>query len=657
MRRNKQNVFSVGLAVLVVIPCLLFSKTDAFPASSDIDMESVRSIDSGVLGWDKRIEDKYRLDEMLTFTVILKEAYWKDGTVINNIKRMFERIQDLDVDMDDGRLRKRIYSPSYKGVGTPFIMVRGQYYKIANVILGEPSDAEPHQIVGALQYLECWGIIEGERSFHSKMLWADENQFPDSQEGSKESSSFGSPLLRRGEDLHRWHRTQSSSASIGAIYPIRQNLTKRSPKKYEVQDQLLEDMRYYSKPPSISTDEWKSHVVYYEDSEGSGVDVFVLDSGLASHASEHSEFRHAYDNDQIKGWIYSEGPEQLTGFRDFADPNQGVDFHGTYVISKIIGSSTGYARKANIWVGVVTDSTDWCSPWYLIDVLFETLRRIDDNTSENPGYKAIINISTVIDYHRVGDEGRPIQEWPAKRGSSMENLVVVGSADHSGKINAWAKADFVEIYGRTDDIFVPKFEIQGNSQEGALAADGKNIYTAEDGISFGKSLRVVTRSSRCSCGREASKCLLNKPVIPIICGILATHFSANPSWSPKQAIEKLYTDAYIRGEGPDAVKIAWTGITPPSDSCSSGGDGSSRKQITSLNRHYSIHRRSDCRDISNVEEKAGVDPKLDLDPYAVVVHQTIFRTVEVTITKTKLATKVTKITRTVAIPSIIAGLS
>ncbi|KAJ6262647.1 hypothetical protein Dda_3459 [Drechslerella dactyloides] len=509
------NLNPLSLAFLLLF---LLSNSFAFPAGSDTERPGSGSSGlSGILGWNGEVEKKYKPDEVLLFVVFPKKDYWQNDKVIGEIESLLKGVLDPDVNMEDPEdPAEAVYVHKYKNLGTPLIQVLGKYHAIADVIIDdfENKEGNERKRIGISDYLDTWGIIRAEDDFSEKMRRVDERRFLSEDEWTH-GSEVETTRIRKG--IMRKNNK-------GAV-------------EYEFET-INSDIRSWSKPPGITSEEWKSRPVYYEDSEGKDIDIFVLDSGFAlDGAREHQEFADAIENGQIKGWLYAEGPLGANKPGDYlwSVPDEGwIDFHGTHVISKILGRQTGFSRKANVWV----------------------LERIEKETEENPKYRAIINMCTIIEYHGLGDEldpypesalttverkfieaysriadivlarlserenviivtgtgndwlGRgPISEWPAKRGGSIENLVVLGSVDKKDR-------DSNLIPSKSQDEFE---------------------YICRGGISY---------------------------AIPAVSGILATHMSANPEWSPKQAIGKLYNDAYPRAEGADAIKITWTGISP-----------------------------------------------------------------------------------------------
>ncbi|KAF3918292.1 hypothetical protein ABW21_db0204015 [Orbilia brochopaga] len=547
---------------------------------------------SGPLGW--RSEDWYAPYSVVQLELFLKRIYWQDDQVISEIETLLRGILDLYESKEEGRYhlfviqppRDGIRVPKYKNLGTPFISVAGKYDKLADIILDDfalndeteiEGEQRERKRIGVADYLDAWGIL-GMVDGLQKRIWSVDAHL----------SSVDGDAIDRGAPVAPQRRgnieESSNTESLGNLYkisegadPQRPAVLKRNPagtRSYSA------DLIRYDIAPGSSEEEWHSHQHTFSVSEGQGIDIFVLDTGFADNAIASPEFSRAIRNGQIKGFYWAQGTQPHGPWMDFADPYPGR-FHGTMVISKIIGETTGWARKANIWVEVMLDMRRVAWIGYLTDCLNAALEKIDMEIERDPNYKAIISMSSLSGYHRVGDEldrypdsfisetekkfidassrladivldmlgerrdnviivcgpgngnlGRPISAWPAKRGDSIENLVGVGSADLSGKIKAYSKTEFIKVYGISDNILVPRFErLEAGLQ---WPVPGRSAFQWLGGISL---------------------------AIPVIAGILATHLSDHPDWSIKQAIDKLYNDAYPRAEGPDAVPIAWTGNT------------------------------------------------------------------------------------------------
>ncbi|KAF3928416.1 hypothetical protein AA313_de0208788 [Arthrobotrys entomopaga] len=174
------------------------------------------------------------------------------------------------------------------------------------------------------------------------------------------------------------------------------------------EDGLDSDYGFYGRPPFSHIDQ-----PWIEDTEGENINIFVVDDGFADHADELPTFQHAFDNNQFKDWFLPRGPLAETDRRAWGLYSMGLPeseyFHGTHVISKIIDKEVGFARKANIWIAANYDRNDNAYDIYNIDLLFQVLERIDKETSRNPQFKAIINLSEVFFDHRLGDV---LEEYP-----------------------------------------------------------------------------------------------------------------------------------------------------------------------------------------------------------------------------------------------------
>ncbi|KAK6525815.1 hypothetical protein TWF281_010858 [Arthrobotrys megalospora] len=655
------------LAGLASVLSFFFGNAFAIPAGS------TGSVESGILGWNSELEDKYEesTNDFL-FSIIPKREYWKNEQVIDEIalliiEKLSENL-DKDQDGDSEQPEGRVYTPKYRDVGTPFILFRAKFGIVPTLVHEDYNKIDAGERIGAAEYIDTWGIVSAEEEIDQQKirpmdiaLWTkrrNRRSSPGDPKGSRLDMDIDQKRKNNGNS--QWRRELGDqNITTGEGYSRRKVLQKRSLLEYRFDKGIPSDLRYYSKPPGTTSDKWESEPVYYEDSEGEGIDIFVLDNGFTSAATEHDQFKDAIQNNQIKGWLFAGGVQEGRNHDEILSKDDATksDFHGTEVISKIIGRRTGFARKANIWVASCPDYEGVCWTFYYIDLLFKILEKIDEETEQDPNYKAIINLSVVLDIHRIGKElddytamttqgerkyieaysqiadivlemlgkrknviivtgtgndwvDRPVFDWPAKRGSSIKNMVVVGSVDENSEINSLSEADFVKVYALSTGITVPSFTVDQAGKQVPKMDGSETAFKQTAGISFAN---------------------------PIVCSILATQLSAHPNWSMQQAIDKLYSDAYPRLSGPNALKIVWTGTSPAA--C---GPGSSGTRKRSLGHHNDINRREECPDI---EEDTGAEGEYSATSTVLVEVKTV--DVTVTITETTRVARATDAARRV----------
>ncbi|KAK6541985.1 hypothetical protein TWF694_007758 [Orbilia ellipsospora] len=564
------------LSYVVALPASQSTNTESSGSGSDGSSNSGGSID--MQGWNdgRAVLDIFQAlntnlyeqpgiytpKTIVPFLIFLKEDYWKDSKTIQKIKSSFDRVVPPEERAPGGPPVNGVTFPNYQVIGTPYIFVRGPLDLVAGVITGDPDHIK--------DYFVAWGVIGLEQAITRMIEDADEERY------------FGTKKNKRSPEK-MCDIKQHSNLNSTKIHPRDLRFQKRGLEEIE---NPLPDVVFYSTPPGVNYDEYadSQDPVYFESSQGEGIDIYVLDHGLADHASELPTLEESLKNGQIKGWLFPNGPESTT---ERLEASNHGSFHGTEVLSKIIDDEAGFARKANIWIAAYYDTYGYQAEIYYFDLLYQITNQIVQLTKKDPNYKAIINLSAVINTHRSSETlksyfpkfltdvevkyiqahselldfvlgllgaldnviivtgtgndelKRPLDDradWPAKKGGSIENMVVVGSAEEGCELDSWSKANYVKVYGQASDVFVPEFKVDSDERQvPEVDENGNPVYVIQNGISF---------------------------VNPIVSSILANHLSANPDWSTKQAIDKLYSDAYVRGADPD-IKIVWTGVYPP----------------------------------------------------------------------------------------------
>ncbi|KAF3916114.1 hypothetical protein AA313_de0201038 [Arthrobotrys entomopaga] len=346
--------------------------TLAVPASSDSN--------SGIFGGSKDLEETFNSDDIINLVVFLERDHWKDNKKIQDIETAFKNI----VLTGPAQSSIDVWAASYKDAGTPFILIRGEYKSLGDFIHKESTSSSP----GIIQYLSAWFILDTKDAVDNKIDDYDAKQYPGIEIPNDMRKRSG---LSTKETPRRKSRGGfQESVTIQNLEEVVQDrkVQKRGAAPWD--DPIkYPDFEFYSKPPGDHL-EWDDDP-WFEDSEGKDIDVFVLDTGLADHADELETFRHAYQNNQIKGWLLPRGPLATNEHREkrYLDDNGQYDindssFHGTQVISKIIDERVGFARKANIWVAALYDKAENSFQVYVIDLLFQILEKIDEETSPTP---------------------------------------------------------------------------------------------------------------------------------------------------------------------------------------------------------------------------------------------------------------------------------
>ncbi|KAK6518983.1 hypothetical protein TWF281_003674 [Arthrobotrys megalospora] len=524
------------------------------------------------LGWSNKITGGA---EGIECILMVKQSKWKDREAHARIRSvLIKDLLGLDPDIEgvEDQSQGSLYIGQFDGVGTAFYIVYNEYKVIADVILGKLKDD-----------LGAWLNAADELPIMFKMLDADDKTLESSRKPQKRSPTRSSEnRIFPTSSIIRGHNISSHNRTGGSIWGNKKEIFKRimAPTKDSNRKHFLDIQRLTTPPdgafgrhPSQGEQE-KSFKAYYNGNQGKGIDVYVLDSGFAPSARAHEAFSDAVKHDQFREWIIQGGL--------LPRPSDPIDwdftgFHGTGVISKIVGKGTGLARRANVWVALFdSDTVEHYRHVLYIELLLKIRTAIMRRSLERPESKAIISMSLFMGVHRRKDRnelkayskfmtegemeffhllsvfadealnkvlelkniivvtgtgnggvGKPITNWPSKRGTKeLSNLVVIGYADEKGQLGAHVEAEFVKVYGVSDNITIPLIESNARSKI--------EINKYEDevrGISF---------------------------AIPSVAGILATHLSDNPKWSPLQAVEKLYSDAYPLQKD-SKIKVVWTG--------------------------------------------------------------------------------------------------
>ncbi|KAF3928306.1 hypothetical protein AA313_de0209241 [Arthrobotrys entomopaga] len=328
------------------------------PTSRDTDIESPNgrrglTDGSGYLGGNKKQEDQIKKDGIILFLVFLKKRYWDDVDKLMEVESEFRKILEPDdfsdssssssSDEDPG---EGLWYPNYKDVGTPYVLIRGKYKSIGSVIVHESIPTAPE----ITQYLSAWQIVYTEKALEDRIEEDDAQRYLIDPTSQRRKRGLQKNALQELNETH-------SELLLNRI----ENSTKgdiQTRAKVLFEKPFFPDFRFYSKPPES---ELVTYQMYYEDSQGENIDIFVLDTGFADYANDLKGFKNAFANGQIKGWIVPGGPlaskkehesSTVGEAPDDADPNKTVHthqraFHGTRVISKIIDDKAGAGQSTD----------------------------------------------------------------------------------------------------------------------------------------------------------------------------------------------------------------------------------------------------------------------------------------------------------------------
>ncbi|KAK6330388.1 hypothetical protein TWF696_003485 [Orbilia brochopaga] len=193
--------------------------------------------------------------------------------------------------------KNSLYFPAYAKCGTPFVMVKGSYSAIESLILDD---------------------LEGSPDLYRRMHLVDEKIAWSTRAADGQGGPANPPdsdidedwdFMVTGSETGLWRPRGSLSVRrrhervpgpTDNLEGIPKNFTEGLPHIYRRRvarsDEMSFDVRWMSNPPPAGTDSsagnFSMHGVpwdgYYEDSQGEGVDVWVLDSGFAKSTSGDS---------------------------------------------------------------------------------------------------------------------------------------------------------------------------------------------------------------------------------------------------------------------------------------------------------------------------------------------------------------------------------
>ncbi|KAK6334474.1 hypothetical protein TWF730_003688 [Orbilia blumenaviensis] len=351
------------------------------------------------------------------------------------------------------------------------------------------------------------------------------------------------------------------------------------------------DLRIYSTPPPLAADRIKAQLkleangvseeMWVEETEGEGVNIYALCSGLSKDAASHpvgsintyslgKEFKEALAGGRVAGWILNPINDMQ---QDDVDPQ--FLFRGTTGLSRFFGRRGGLAKKANVWVVPWNEDPYFFSDLLLLDQFFKIKDHISREQAKNPDYKAIVYVAAETKLYteqmvndpqltpaeaillaRIGSYGivalqafsklkntvlvtdagdnrdpEPTSTWPAQLGVHYgDNMVVVGGVGPEGALMYQRMQDFVKVNGFASGVEVPFFRQSGHSKGSRVIQGGYEFTNAPEFASAA------------------------------VAAIMAQYWSANKKWTVKELISKLYGNAYPRY--PNGAKVAWTGVRP-----------------------------------------------------------------------------------------------
>ncbi|KAJ6260241.1 hypothetical protein Dda_4465 [Drechslerella dactyloides] len=316
----------------------------------------------------------------------------------------------------------------------------------------------------------------------------------------------------------------------------------------------------------------------FDVKDGENITVYVFDAGLNK---DHTAFANY---NQSMGWILA-GPKQSQGNKDFHPGKEG-SVGGSEVAAKVIGRTTGLARKSLLYNVVPYDSDgntnsllylDALSRMYnqimvaqaaandqkqnrrsvicfshrlpmaarlnemyrwtefkkisksrkaFIDAVTGVMDEILVELGKNPNL-ALVTRTTGILLTSYPMKDDPIIGWPARRASNLTNMVLVGGVDTDGRYIMYQPPS---VYAAAPVVFAPAEDIRVPYTSGGNTQD---YYTAR------YSIRLA---------------------VGTVSGVLAS-MMAKYNESGVDSRARLYANAYPRvfGGGP----VVWNGLRIP----------------------------------------------------------------------------------------------
>ncbi|KAK6347466.1 hypothetical protein TWF718_005308 [Orbilia javanica] len=313
------------------------------------------------------------------------------------------------------------------------------------------------------------------------------------------------------------------------------------------------EMQVISRPPSIKTDLQSLPQVgdyYFYSTGGSRQVIYVVDSGADTL---HPQLANA----RIQDWIFP-------GTFPIDEKSDNLEYHGTKVLSKIVGKGIGTAPDAEIVMVASRDGRGIGTNGHFLYTFLEIRRHIETYNSHK---NCIINISStwpnVTEYAKrffllfmnwakrknvilvmaAGNEkpGTPITGYPAAilnekkyEEQYWKRFVVVGGFDMSGKRNLVQQS-------------APYVKVSAPSWQILAAAPFADPY-----VGYGVAYHPPTKSGlRKTSGTSYST--------PTVSGMIATWISAGV-FTIDNVVEGMYELAYNRTL--DGPKVLYNGIKP-----------------------------------------------------------------------------------------------
>ncbi|KAK6347451.1 hypothetical protein TWF718_005293 [Orbilia javanica] len=489
-------------------------------------------------------------------------------------KKFDEELKDYfgaDIFEAEGEWVPKAYCAKWKKDYRPFCIVKN----IDIEVFVEFFSLNAWLVEGYAGVLEAWQML----TLAQKMMYDDEERILRRPYVRRDT------MARRSAGKAQYPDPLGSEFTTGNHTEDLATLKKRAP--VEAVDSSF-DVRFLTTPPLTVAESERMQIASFgvpekawlEESQGEGVNIYLLDSGFVEEAKKHPEFSETVGKEgRIKGWLHH--PTLSGNETDYDRQTTDQEIRGTCGISKILGRRGGLAKRANVWIAPSSRMPWLWSSLTHIDQLVAIKGHILSNREKDPRYKALVHINQeILEYRAPGERqeyywrdpnlrltkneeawigrvsdladealksllkvkdiimvtsaGGPTvrftsSSWPARRGHEYGNMIVVGSVNTLGRVSGVREDEIAKIYAIGTGVEVPFLRI---------LPDKTFIQGGYESVENGNHAALA------------------------VTGILATHLSANKEWNTAAAMRKLYGDSYPRFSG--GPRVAWTGVRPPS---------------------------------------------------------------------------------------------
>ncbi|RVD87421.1 uncharacterized protein DFL_001657 [Arthrobotrys flagrans] len=296
---------------------------------------------------------------------------------------------------------------------------------------------------------------------------------------------------------------------------------------------------------------------FYHDSQGEGITVYFIDTGINRN---HPEFVEADEEKRLEV-IFADPfpPDPNDPAKRKIDVDSSLRFsHGSSVAGVVIGKVTGLAPKAKAVMIAALDRDALSSEALYLSALQKLYSHI---TTKNAGNRVIVNLSMNAGYFReVSDPKKadPIEN-DIRDGLSivfdelakLENVIITsasGVAEWTEKDAAWSWPNQRAEYFKTSQnlIIVGGVDKEGHGIFQRPKDKFQQVYAPAYAVKIASNIGYQLTTGTSFASAYAA-------------GILANYMSRDKRLTAKAARELLVKNSYPRVKG--GPKVIWTGIT------------------------------------------------------------------------------------------------